>query len=250
MTTQRIQASLRFNYAQLDRRPRAPRKDPDPTERARLQNRIAELRADLHRTQVAAPAPPPAVPPRRPRKVAPPDPTDLFPAFAQAEAEEDEQSQIAARKQQIEEHRRSMKFCWPDWTGPLADGSGTSGFCEVHSLTAHSLTHGEHRYHYMAACRIESISPDGLTLIVVVEYAKSVWCSDLYNGERLRLDITDVWPPCQMLRAERHERELAATDNQQPTHAAPAAHPWDTGDAGRSVPQGPGRPSSVAPIAK
>ena len=159
------------------------------------------------------------------------DSTELFPAFAQAEAEEDQQRQVAIRQQRIEEHRSSMKFCWPEWTGPLANGPGTSGFCEVHSLTVHSLTHGEHRYHYMAACRIESISLDGLTLIVVVEYDESVWCRDLYNGEKLRLDITDVWPPCRMLRAGRHERELAATDA-QPPEDAPAAHPWDTGGRG------------------
>ena len=100
MTIQKIQSSLRFNYAQLDRRPHAPRKDPDPKERARLQNRIAELRADLHRAQEAAPAPQPAVPARRPRKAARSDPTELFPAFAQAEADEHEHRRAAQRARQ------------------------------------------------------------------------------------------------------------------------------------------------------
>ncbi len=99
-TIQKIQSSLRFNYALLDRRPRAPRKDPDPKERARLQNRIAELRADLHRAQEAAPAPQPAAPARRPRTAARPDPTELFPAFAQAEADEHEHRRAVQRAHQ------------------------------------------------------------------------------------------------------------------------------------------------------
>ena len=147
------------------------------------------------------------------------DPTELFPAFAQAESEEDQQRQIAVRQRQIEEHRHSMKFCWPEWTGPVANGPGTSGFCEVHSLTAYSLTHGEGRYHYMAACRIESVSADGLTVVAVVEYDESVWCRDRYNGERLRLDITDVWPPCRLLRARRDERKSVSASVQMTTHS-------------------------------
>ena len=87
MTIQQIQSSLRFNYAQLDRRPRAPRKDPDPTERARLQGRIGQLRADLHRAQEAAPAPKLKIPTPQPRKTIQHDSTELFPAFAQAQAE-------------------------------------------------------------------------------------------------------------------------------------------------------------------
>lgn len=146
------------------------------------------------------------------------DPTDLFPAFARAEAKEDQQRQIAVRQRQIEEHCNSMKFCWPEWTGPVANGPGASGFCEVHSLTAYSLTHGEGRYHYMAACRIESVSTDGLTVVVVVEYDESVWCRDRYNGERLRLDITDVWPPCRLLRACPDARESAFASTQKAAH--------------------------------
>ena len=142
------------------------------------------------------------------------DPTGLFPAFAQAEAEEARQRQAADRERSVKEHRASMKFCWPEWTGPVAGGPGASGFCEVHSLTAYSLTHGEGRYHYMAACRIESVSADGLTIVAVVEYDESVWCRDRYNGERLRLDITDVWPPCRLLRALRDEQKSAAASVQ------------------------------------
>ena len=94
-TIQKIQSSLRFNYAQLDRRPRAPRKDIDPKERARLQNRIAQLRADLDHAKAVAPTPKPEVRARRPRKAIQPAPGELFPAFAQAEADEHDRRRAA-----------------------------------------------------------------------------------------------------------------------------------------------------------
>ena len=99
-TIQRIKSSLRFNFALLDRRPRAERKDPDPKERARLQTRIAQLRADLHRAQAAAPTPKPAAPARRSRKATRPDPTELFPVFAKAQADEHERHRAATAAEQ------------------------------------------------------------------------------------------------------------------------------------------------------
>ena len=61
----------------------------------------------------------------------------------------------------------------------------------------------------MAPCRIESVSPDRLTVIAVVDYDRPGWCCDRYNGERLRLDITEVWPPVRMLAAQRHREKEA-----------------------------------------
>jgi hypothetical protein len=129
--------------------------------------------------------------------------TELFPAFTAAEAKESQQRHAAERERSIREHRTNMAVCWPEWTGPVAGGPGASGFCEVDGLDAYSLRHGERRYHYMAPCRIESVSLDGLTIIAVVEYHEPGSCRDLYNGERLRLDITDVWPPVWLLSAQR-----------------------------------------------
>ena len=133
--------------------------------------------------------------------------TALFPAFAQAEADHTRQRQADERARRVSEHRVSMKVCWPEWPGPVAGGTGTSGFCEVHTCGVHSLTHGGSRYHYMAPCRIENVSPDGLTIIAVVDYDRPGWCRDRYNGERLRLDITEVWPPVWLLAARRREQE-------------------------------------------
>ena len=133
------------------------------------------------------------------------DETALFPAFAQAEAQQSEWRYADERVRQIADHRASMKVCWPEWRGPAAGGGGTSGFCEVNSCVVHNLTYGDTRYHYMAPCRIESVSTDGLTVIAVVEYDRPSWCRERYNGERLRLDITEVWPPVWLLGAQRRK---------------------------------------------
>ena len=61
--------------------------------------------------------------------------------------------------------------------------------------------------------------------------------ADLYNGERLRGDLTEVWPPVSLLSAQRHERQTGAatlTAAQRPLGTVPsdAQHPWDTGERG------------------
>lgn len=131
--------------------------------------------------------------------------TELFPAFVQAEAEENECRRAIERENRIREHRACMKCRWSEWDGPVANGPGTSAFCEVGYLLAYSLTHDQRRYHYMAPCRIESVSADGLTIIGVVEYPASSSCSH-HNGERLRLDITEIWPPVRLLSEQRREQ--------------------------------------------
>ena len=162
--------------------------------------------------------------------------TELFPAFVQAEEREGQQRRAAEREQRLAEHREHLALCWSEWRGPVANGAGTSGFCEVNTLDAFSLTHGERRYHYMAPCRIESVSPDGLMIVAVIEYHRPCPCADLYNGERLRLDFTEVWPPVSLLSAQRHERQTRAatlTAAQRPLGIVSSdAHPWDTGERG------------------
>ena len=161
-----------------------------------------------------------------------PDPTELFPAFAQAEADEHQRRRAAEREQRIRAHRDHLAILWPEWTGPVAGGPGASGFCDVDSLDAFSLTHGERRYHYMAPCRVESVSADGLTVVAVVEYTNPGWCRDRYNGERLRLDFPEVGPPRSMLRAGGDEQPPRAATADQPPQDPATAHPWDTGGRG------------------
>ncbi len=169
--------------------------------------------------------------PRRPTKATRHDSTELFPAFAQAEADEGQRRRAAERERRIHEHRDHLAIIWPEWAGPVAGEPGPSGFCEVDSLDAFSLTHGERRYHYMAPCRVESVSADGLTIFAVVEYTNPGWCRDRYNGERLRLDFTEVGPPRAMLRTGRDEQQRAAT-TAAPSENIPTVHPWDTDGRG------------------
>jgi hypothetical protein len=107
----------------------------------------------------------------------------------------------------IKQHLDSMRCCWPDWEGPRVEDS-VHGRCSVHTCICHSITHNDTRYHYMAPCIIESISEDGNTIIAVVNYEPDSHCADM-NGERLRLDITEVWPPTDELWELRHAEDLA-----------------------------------------
>lgn len=79
-----------------------------------------------------------------------------------------------------------MRCCWPEWDGPKV-----GYYCQVHTCVVYNVTHGETRYHYMAPCQL--IKEEGYWL-ARIEYA-SGHCAELYNGEILRLELTDIWPP-------------------------------------------------------
>jgi hypothetical protein len=113
------------------------------------------------------------------------------------------------RKDRVRSHIQSMRCCWPEWEGPRVEDS-VHGLCSVHSCCVHSITHGETRYHYMAPCVIESISEDGETIIAVIQYDESApeHCRD-DNGEKLRLDITEVWAPTATLWTMYHAAQVA-----------------------------------------
>ena len=102
--------------------------------------------------------------------------TDLFPSFIED-----------AHRQRIADHLSSMRRCRPEWDGPKA-----GLYCSVHTPIVHNVTHGESRYHYMAPCQL--IKQDGKGWLARIEYS-SGHCADLYNGEILRLELTDIWPP-------------------------------------------------------
>lgn len=114
----------------------------------------------------------------------------LFDSRSQARVEE----RAARRAAQVEEQKRLWAACWPEWEGPVVGGR-----CEVDAVCAYNLTHGEIRYHYMAPCRIEEMV-DAETFTVVVDYADDApEHVKHHNGERLRLDITEVWAPVRLL---------------------------------------------------
>jgi hypothetical protein len=85
-------------------------------------------------------------------------------------------------------HVQSMRLCWPEWDGPKVGAR-----CQVNQPVVFNITHGAKRYHAGASCVLEA--QDGEHWIARVDYAEGSKCAKLYNGERLRLGIYDIWPP-------------------------------------------------------
>ena len=120
----------------------------------------------------------------------------------------DRQAAAASQDRRVAEHIATMRMCWEEWQGPVVEDS-IHGRVSVHTCIVHSLTHGQPRYHYMAPCRLVEIEPDGLHYIAVVDYAPDSHCAHL-NGERLRLHITELWPPYREIIALREQHQATA----------------------------------------
>ncbi len=112
----------------------------------------------------------------------------------------DHQADLArkARVLAIQNQRDNLRCCWPEWAPEVG------GRCEVGGVICFSITHNDQRYHYGAPCRIIEISPDCETFVVEVDYPEGAgaWCFGM-NGERLRLDITEIWAPTVLLHSLR-----------------------------------------------
>lgn len=127
--------------------------------------------------------------------------------FDQQEAELEVQDAIDDRLAEIERHRKSWACCWPEWEGPRV-----GGWCCVGSCVVFNITNDEISYHYCAPCRIIEISDDGETFVVEIEYQSDCHCAPIYNGQRLRLDVLEVWAPVCQLIAERERQEDGIND--------------------------------------
>jgi len=129
--------------------------------------------------------------------------TPIFDFFDQEEKTLAATKEKEDLKKEIENHHKFLRMVWKEWDGPKVDSTTIGGYCSVHSPIVHSITHNEQRYHYMAPCRIDSISDDCTEFEVTIEYEKGSTCEH-YNGERLRLHILEVWAPTQMIIANQH----------------------------------------------
>jgi hypothetical protein len=123
--------------------------------------------------------------------------TPMFDCFVEMEKTNEEKAARLARLKTIEDHYNSLKLCWKEWNGPKVSDT-IDGYCSVNTPIVYSITDKCNRYHYMAPCKILTISPDGETLEVEIKYCPSSTCAH-YNGTILRLDITDVWAPTSMI---------------------------------------------------
>ena len=101
------------------------------------------------------------------------------------------------RQKSIAAQRCRWAHCWPEWEGPILNGD-----CQVEAFAVWSVTHRRNAVYYCALVRILEISNDGLLFDVEINYAEDSICRWM-NGERLRLDLTDIWPPVDRLYAAR-----------------------------------------------
>ena len=133
------------------------------------------------------------------------DPAPFFPSF---EADANEIALAAAateRAQQVQEHRKSMRVCWPDWDQNLSAG----GHIECGTCIATRLD-GSVLYAYTVPCKIIEVTDNDETFIVEIDYSEeslkaSPWFRQ-QNGTRLRLDICELWVPVRILQAARENK--------------------------------------------
>lgn len=114
----------------------------------------------------------------------------------------DAKEKTDTRADQVRRHRESMACCWEEWT--LGEGEHGDRV-EVHSVFAFNVTQQAERYHYMAPCRVVE-TVDSETLLVVIDYNPGSPCEHM-NGDTLRLDILDVWPPVARLISDRRHMD-------------------------------------------
>ena len=134
--------------------------------------------------------------------------TDAAPFFPSFEAGERHLAHVAAktqRAQRVQEHRESMRICWPDWDQNLSPGAQVEcGTCVATRVDGTVL------YAYTAPCKIIEVTDEDETFIVEIDYSEeslktSPWLGQ-QNGTRLRLDICELWVPVRILQAAREKR--------------------------------------------
>lgn len=103
-------------------------------------------------------------------------------------------------RQEIEaSHLEAMRACWPEWDGP-APGM----LAEVCSVVVFSIDRQRKWYAYMAPVRL--VSEECGAFIAVIEYPHTAPENCLaMNGEHLRLELDDIWPPTKILAKARRE---------------------------------------------
>lgn len=115
----------------------------------------------------------------------------------------DELRSTALRERTLE-HIRDWKICW-DWEGPVAGELCECANCCQEVAERFTLPHGkvvepgEQIYSYGETVRL--IEPiDGAHWLGRIEMEKPDWPT---NGLKLRLHLTDIWPPTRQLAEQR-----------------------------------------------
>jgi len=119
--------------------------------------------------------------------------TPTFPSFVEDK-----------RRQRIEDHKRTMRMCWPNWDGdlsvgaPIDCGSAIAHLAEPVTLWGKEMGVGCPFYAMSVPCRILEVVDDE-TFIAAIDYSpedleRNAWARH-HQGIKLRLDILDVWVP-------------------------------------------------------
>lgn len=143
-----------------------------------------------------------------------------FPAIQDFDAQVRAANARIFRREQVAAHRRSLQVCWPEWTPEVG------GRCEPCGAIVHNLTHGMPRYHAGAPCKIIECLPDQETFIVEIDYPPgTVAHCFAKNGERLRLDITELWAPVGILHPARYSKPEPESESENEDHTGTAQTP-------------------------
>ena len=129
------------------------------------------------------------------------NPAPFFPSFEAGANEIALAAAATERAQRVQEHRESMRVCWPDWDQNLSPGAQIEcGTCIATRVDGSVL------YAYTAPCKIIEVTDNDETFIVEIDYSEeslkaSPWLRR-QNGTRLRLDICELWVPVRILQKQ------------------------------------------------
>lgn len=112
------------------------------------------------------------------------------------------------RRKRVEDHRRTMRVCWPAWDEDLSVGALINcGSCIsnlAEPVTLWGKEHGAGSPIYTASVPAKIVEVvDDETFIAAIHYFDDVLARDpwtrYYQGIKLRLDILDVWVPVELV---------------------------------------------------
>lgn len=126
------------------------------------------------------------------------------------QVKEDQEAKALAERREY--NVESFRICFPEWEGPILS-DGPDGYCTCGDTTCFDEEEGEDRYHYCAPAKIIDILENGYRFRCALAYDESApeHCRE-ENGRIIILDLSQIWPPVDILmrlRKEAEEREKA-----------------------------------------
>lgn len=129
--------------------------------------------------------------------------------------EAEEKAAREGHQKRLEDHIASWGYCW-NWAGPEANGYCEANSCVVdlmpgqeeffrNNLNFNQEWKPERVYCYMEQCRlIRRLDDEHWEAVIEMEHNGKPWYK---NGIRLKMHITDIWPPTRKLREQRDKEK-------------------------------------------